>query len=334
MGRYVIRRLLQFIPAAIFALFLLHYLTTLGIQLTGDPVRALFGERSVPDATLEATRAYFNLDDDCLGQIGNPCVTLFWDRITGYLQGDFGVTFNRRPVWELILERVPTTLRLTLIAIIFETIIGIIAGVLAGIRKDKFIDNLVRISTVLLISVPVFVAGVLLSLFAGVVAGDWLKAQSWTPDFMLHIFRPTYTPEHPWLSLIVPGFALGAFSLATIARLTRTSLIENLRADYVRTARAKGLTTSRVVGVHTLRNSLIPVVTFIGVDFGALMAGAVITEGIFNVSGVGQLVFNAIRSQEAVVVIPVVTLLVLVFLIANLIVDILYAVLDPRIRYD
>jgi ABC-type dipeptide/oligopeptide/nickel transport system permease component len=334
MGRYVIRRLLQFIPVVLFTLFLLHYLTTLGIQLQGDPVRALFGERSVPDHVIEATQEYFGLDDDCLTQTGNPCLGLFVERLGNYAQGDFGINFRERPVLDLIAERVPTTARLALIAIIFEAVIGVFAGVLAGIRKDKFIDNLVRISTVLLISVPVFVAGVLLSLFAGVAVRGWLQDQAWTPEWMLHVFRPTYTEQEPWLSMIIPGLALGAFSLATIARLTRTSIIENLRADYVRTAKAKGLTTRRVVGVHTLRNSLIPVVTFLGVDFGALMAGAVITEGIFNVPGVGNLVFRAVRDQEAPVVLAAVTLLVLVFLFANLIVDILYAVLDPRIRYD
>jgi oligopeptide transport system permease protein len=127
---------------------------------------------------------------------------------------------------------------------------------------------------------------------------------------------------------------LAALSLATTARLTRTSIMENIRSDYVRTAKAKGLQRKRVIGVHTLRNSLIPVITFLGVDLGALMGGAVITETIFNIPGIGSLVARSARTGEASVVIGVVTLLVLVFLIANLVVDILYAVLDPRIRYD
>jgi ABC-type dipeptide/oligopeptide/nickel transport system permease component len=143
-----------------------------------------------------------------------------------------------------------------------------------------------------------------------------------------------YNVDNPWLSLIVPGLVLGAVSLASIARLTRTSLIENLRADYVRTARAKGLPPRRTIGVHALRNSLIPVVTYIGVDVGVLMGGALITETIFSIPGIGQLVFLSVEFQDALVIIGVVTLLVLVFLVANLIVDVLYAVLDPRIRYD
>lgn len=334
MGRYLARRLLQFIPAVLITLFLLHYLMTLGIQLTGDPVRALFGDRPPPPATLANLREYYGLDNACLRQTGNPCIDMFVSRLGDYARGDFGINFNGRAVTDLVAERAPVTVRLALIAIVFETIVGITAGVLAGIRKDKFIDNLIRISTVLLISIPVFVAGVLLSLLAGVYVGNWIRDGSWAPDWLGQIFTPIYNDAHPWLSLIVPGIALGVFSLATIARLTRTSLIENLRADYVRTARAKGLSGARVVGVHTLRNSLIPVVTFIGVDIGALMAGALITEGIFNIPGVGQLVFNAVRAQEGPVVLAVVTMLVLVFMLANLLVDMLYAVLDPRIRYD
>jgi peptide/nickel transport system permease protein/oligopeptide transport system permease protein len=143
-----------------------------------------------------------------------------------------------------------------------------------------------------------------------------------------------YDSEYPWLSLILPGLVLGSFSLAAIARLTRTSLIENLRSDYVRTAKAKGLTTSRTVGIHTLRNSLIPVVTYIGIDIGLLLGGSLITEGIFNVPGVGLLVFQAIQSNDTPVIIGVVTVLTIVFLVSSLVVDILYAALDPRIRYE
>src|SRR5690606_15689036 len=135
-------------------------------------------------------------------------------------------------------------------------------------------------------------------------------------------------------SLIVPGLVLGALQLAATARLTRSSLLENIRADFVRTASAKGLGRGRVVGVHTLRNSLIPVITLIGTDVGALMGGAVVTEGIFNGPGIGRQVFAAIFTGETTDVIGIVTLLVLVYLVASLVVDMLYALLDPRIRYD
>jgi oligopeptide transport system permease protein len=133
---------------------------------------------------------------------------------------------------------------------------------------------------------------------------------------------------------VLPGFVLASTSMAYIARLLRTSLVENLRADYVRTATAKGLKRTRVIGRHTLRNSLIPVVTFLGFDIGSLMGGAIVTEGIFNIPGIGQGIFQAIQNQDSPVVVGIVTFLVLVFIAANLIVDLLYGVLDPRIRYE
>ena len=335
MGRYMARRLLQFIPVVIGTMFLLHYITTLGIQFNGDPIRALFGDQRPPDSVLNAMRARYGLDNPCLQQKGNPCIGIFIDRLGQYFQGDFGqsLKLGNRPVTDLVAERAPITLRLTTIAILFETTIGITIGVLAALRKDKFVDNTVRIVTTLLISTPIFVFGVLVQVFGALALRQWLQGHG-APTWLSDMFSPVYIPTSPWLSLVVPGIVLGAVSLASIARLTRTSLIENLRADYVRTARAKGLTPRRTVGIHALRNSLIPVVTYIGIDIGTLMAGALITETIFSIPGIGQLVYLAVLAQDAVVVIGVTTLLVLVFLVANLIVDVLYAVLDPRIRYD
>ncbi len=334
MGRYVARRVLQFIPVILGTLFLLHLLSTLTIQVVGDPVRALFGENAPPAAVLEQMRADYNLDDPCLQQTGNPCVGLFVDRLGQYAQFDFGVNFRGRAITDLFVERFPVTVRLTTIALVFETVVGILLGILAGLRKDRFADNLVRFSTVLLIAFPIFVFGTLAQLFVGLQVGLRIRESSWAPDWLGQMLNVGYNAEYPWLSLILPGLVLGAFSLAAIARLTRTSLIENLGADYVRTARAKGLTGRRVVGVHTLRNSLIPVVTYIGIDIGLLLGGSLVTEGIFNIPGVGQLVFLAIRANDTPVIIGVVTLLTIVFLVANLLVDIFYAALDPRIRYE
>jgi peptide/nickel transport system permease protein/oligopeptide transport system permease protein len=248
---------------------------------------------------------------------------------------DFGVNLRQRDVTDLVFEALPFTLRLAILAFIFEAVIGVAAGVLAGLRGGSFWDYLVKISTVLAISVPVFILGVTIREFLNVALGNWLRDQAWVPDVIsVGVFSAGFKVDYPWASTIMPAVVLAALSLATTARLTRTSIMENIRSDYVRTAKAKGLTRKRVIGVHTLRNSLIPVVTFLGVDFGALMGGAVITETIFNIPGVGSLVARSARSGEASVVIGVVSFLVLVFLLANLIVDILYAVLDPRIRYD
>ena len=334
MGRYVVRRLIQFIPVILGTLFLLHILSVLTIQIVGDPVRALFGENAPPAEVIAQMQANYNLDDDCLQQTGNPCVGLFLDRLGQYATGDFGINFRGRSVTELFVERFPVTVRLTAIALVFETIVGITLGVLAGLRKDKLIDNFVRFSTVLLIAFPVFVFATLTQLFIGLQLGLKIRDSSWAPEWLGQMLNVGYSPDYPWLSLTLPGLTLGAFSLAAIARLTRTSLIENLRSDFVRTARAKGLTTSRVVGVHTLRNSLIPVVTYIGIDVGLLLGGALVTEGIFNIPGVGQLVFLAIGANDTPVILGVVTILTIVFLVSNLLVDIFYAALDPRIRYE
>jgi len=334
MGRYVARRLLQFIPVILGTLLLLHFLSVLTIQVVGDPVRALFGENAPPPEVIAALQADYGLDNPCLDQTGNPCFGMYFERLGQYFQGDFGINFRQRPVADLFLERFPVTVRLTVIALIFETIVGIILGVLAGLRKDKVIDNLVRFSTVLLIAFPVFVFGTLAQLFLGLKLGLELRQSGWAPQWFAEMFTVTYNAEFPWLSLVLPGVVLGSFSLAAIARLTRTSIIENLRSDYVRTARAKGLGPGRTVGVHTLRNSLIPVVTYIGIDIGLLLGGALVTEGIFNIPGVGQLVFQSIQSNDIPVVLGVVTILTIVFLVANLLVDILYAALDPRIRYE
>ncbi len=333
MGRYTIRRLLHFIPVLLGTLFLLHYLQTLSFQFSGNPVRSLFGDRQPPQETIDALTRSFGLDDPCLSQRGNPCLGMFFDRLGNYAQGDFGTDFNRQDVLDLIAQAAPITIRLTIIALVFETIIGITAGVLAGLRKDKFVDNFVRLSTVLLISVPVFVLGVLVQILLGLYIGDWVRGLG-APPWVEAMFSVTYQADHPWASLVVPGFVLCGLSLGFIARLTRTSLIETLRSDYVRSARAKGLSNRRVVGIHALRNSLIPVVTYIGIDVGALMGGAIVTEGIFNIPGIGGLTFGAIRAGETPVVLGVVTLIVLVFLVASLVVDLLYAVLDPRIRYE
>ncbi len=334
MGRYIARRFIQFIPVIIGTLFLLHLMSVLTIQIVGDPVRALFGENAPPAEVIAQLQAQYGLDDPCLDTTGNPCFGMFFDRMSQYLQGDFGVNYQGRPVAELVGERIGVTLRLMTIAIVVETIVGIALGVVAGLRKDKFVDNFVRALTSVLVAIPTFVFGSLALLFVGLQFGLYLRNSDWAPEWLGQMFNIGYNPDYPWLSLVLPGLCLAAFSLAAVARLTRTSLIENLRSDYVRTARAKGLTTSRTIGIHTLRNSLIPVVTYIGIDIGAALAGALITEGIFNIPGIGQLVFIAVQANDTPVVIGVVTILTFVFLLANLAVDILYAALDPRIRYE
>jgi oligopeptide transport system permease protein len=334
MGRYVARRLIQFIPTILGTLFLLHLLSILTIQIVGDPVRALFGENAPPQEVILQLQARYGLDDPCLDQTGNPCLGLFFDRMGQYAQGDFGVDFRQQSVMDQFLYRMPITARMAIIALVFETVVGITLGMMAGLRKDKFVDNFVRVTTTLLIAFPVFVFGSLTLLFVGLKFGLYLRNSDWAPEWLGQMFQIGYNPDYPWLSLVLPGLVLGAFSLAAIARLTRTSLIENLRSDYVRTAKAKGLTARRTIGIHTLRNSLIPVVTYIGIDIGLLLGGSIVTEAIFNAPGVGLWTYQAIERNDTTIIIGVVTILSIVFLVANLLVDILYAALDPRIRYE
>ncbi|MDV3219875.1 MAG: ABC transporter permease [Intrasporangium sp.] len=336
MGRYVIRRVLQFIPTVLGTMFLLHYITSLGIQLTGNPVRALFGDRTPTPAMLAALSERLNMNDPCLTQTGNPCFGLFAERIGNIAQWDFGISLvGQREVTDIIANALPYTVRLAVIGFLFEAIVGVVAGVLAGLRSGGFVDYFVKISTTLIIAVPIFVLGIVIREFVGVKFGNTLRSDPSFPEIISRgIFSAGYKPDYPWASLVIPGLVLGATSLAVTARLTRTSMMENVRADYVRTARAKGLMQRRIVGVHTLRNSLIPVVTSLGVDLGVLMGGAVVTETIFNVPGIGRVAAQSARTGDASVVIGIVTLAALIFLVANLLVDILYAVLDPRIRYE
>jgi peptide/nickel transport system permease protein/oligopeptide transport system permease protein len=317
-------------------MFLLHYITSLAIQFSGNPVRALFGDRTPAPALLAAITERIGLSDPCLTHKGNPCFGLFLDRLDAvFLHFDFGINLQRRAVTDLVGDAIPFTIKLVLIAIIFEAVVGIIAGVLAGLRSGSFTDYFVKISTVFVISVPIFVLGVVVREYVGVKFGNMLRGVDWIPEVISKgVFAAGFKQDYPFASLIIPGMVLGAVSLATTARLTRTSIMENIRADYVRTAKAKGLANKRVIGVHTLRNSLIPVITYLGVDIGSLMGGAVVTETIFNVPGIGRLVTFGARTGDAMVVIGVVTMLALVFLVANLLVDLLYAVLDPRIRYE
>ena len=306
MARYVVRRLLQVVPVFFGATFLIFALV---YALPGDPIDTLAGDRPVPPAVRAELRSRYHLDD--------PLLVRYGKYVSGLAHGDFGTNFRGRPVSEIMKQRFPVTIRLGLLAFLFEAVVGLAAGVLAGLRRRSLLDSLVLVSTTVVVAIPVFVLGYCAQLLLG-------KNLHWFPVVGI---------REGWRSYFLPAMVLGSLSLCYVARLARASLVEAMRADYVRTARAKGLPERRVVGVHALRNSLIPVVTFLGVDLGSLMAGAIITEGIFNVPGIGQATFDAIHTQEYATVVGIVTALVLIFILANLLVDLLYAVLDPRIRY-
>jgi oligopeptide transport system permease protein len=280
------------------------------VHVMGDPVAGLCGERQCDPATAGRLQREFGLDQPVLRQYLTYMGNLF--------TGDFGTAFNGQEVTELMATSFPVTLRLTIVAILFETVIGITLGTVTGLRRGRPADTGVLLVTLALISVPTFVTGLLLQLLLGVEWG-WIK--------------PSVSTDPDLGELIVPGLVLASVSLAYVTRLTRTSIAENSRSDYVRTAVAKGLPRHRVIVRHLLRNSLIPVVTFIGADIGFLMGGAIVTERIFNVHGVGYQLYQGILRQNTQTVVGFVTVLVLIFLFCNLIVDLLYAVLDPRIRH-
>jgi oligopeptide transport system permease protein len=307
-GKYIVRRLLQMIPVIIGTTFIIFAMV---FALPGDPYAGKCGERRCPDSFIAEYRAKYNLDD--------PVPIRYAKYIGKVAQGDLGTNQYGVKVSDDLAKRYKITAQLALMAIIVEIVIGISAGILAGIRKGRFVDNLVLVSTLVVISIPIFVIGAVLQYFLGVRAG---------------LFPVTVSAQATTYELLLPALVLGSLSVAYVARLTRTNLVENLRADYVRTAISKGLSKKRAVGLHALRNSMIPVVTFIGFDFGALLGGAIVTERIFNIQGVGGYIFRSIQLRDGVAVVGAVTALVIIFLFVNLIVDLLYGVLDPRISHD
>ncbi|NGN65691.1 ABC transporter permease [Streptomyces sp. A7024] len=307
MWRYTVRRILQMIPVLIGTTFIIYAMV---FALPGDPIQALAGSKPLPQSVINALHERYNLDD--------PLVVQYAKYMANAFQGDFGETFYGQSVTSALESRWPVTLKLALVAWVFELVAGVTLGVWAGLRRGKFTDRVILGGTTLIIAVPTFVVAYSAQLLLGV---KW------------DIF-PVAGTQEGWVSYILPGIVLGSFSLAFVARLVRTSIAENLRADYMRTARAKGLPKHRVVVRHLLRNSLIPVVTYLGVDLGSLMSGALVVEAVFNMPGIGQGIFQAVQTKQGTLVVGVTTILVLIYLFANLIVDLLYGVLDPRIRYE
>lgn len=307
MAWYLVRRLLQMIPVFLGAIFLVYFLM---FATSGDPTAALCGEKGCTPGTKAALEAQYNLD--------KPFLIQFLLYLKGVVTLDLGDNFSGRPIMSVIADTFPTTIKLAVLAVIFEAVFGILFGVIAGLRKGTWIDSTLLVVSLLVIAVPVFVLAFVAQYVIGIHFG---------------LARPTVSGGAPLNELILPALVLGALSFAYVLRLTRNSIAENRESDHVRTATAKGLPRRKVITVHVLRNSLIPVVTFLGADLGALMGGAIVTESIFNVNGIGHQLYKAINLGDGAMVVSIVTLVVIIFLITNLVVDLLYAVLDPRIRY-
>ncbi|NMO57020.1 ABC transporter permease [Actinoplanes sp. TBRC 11911] len=308
MTRYIVRRLLQMVLTFFGATFVVYALM---FANQDDPYQVLAGDRVVSDSQRAALNAQYHLDKGFFTQ--------YWYYVKGLLTGDFGTSLTGRRIGDMLAEAWPITIKLTLLAIVISAVVAIAAGVFSAVRRGGIFDHVTLVLTLVVLAMPIVVLAPVAQLIFGVKLG-W--------------FPVTVTRDANLYQLLLPALVLGTLVVATELRVTRSSVAENLRADYVRTARAKGLSTRRVVGVHVLRNSLIPVITLIGVDLGVLMSGAIVTEGVFNIPGVGFNLFRGIRTEDGPVVVGFVSVLVIVFLVVNLIVDLLYAVLDPRIRYE
>jgi peptide/nickel transport system permease protein len=314
MGRYLIQRVVAAIPVMVMvatAVFLLLFLTP------GDPAAVILG----PDATAERVaelRTRLGLDQPVYVQLGNWYLRL--------LRGDLGQSiFENRPVTEAIMSRAEPTLLLTSLATLVAVTLGLAMGLIAALRRGRWQDNAAMLVAIGGVSMPTFWLGLNLIFVFGVLLG-WLPVAGYQP-----------LSSGPWESLrylILPSVTLGLFQAALLARLTRSMMLETLGDDYVRTARAKGLGEHAVVVRHAFRNALIPLLTVIGLIFATLMGGAVITEQVFNIPGVGRMLIQAVARRDYPVVQGVVMIVAGLYVLINLLVDMLYGYLDPRLRFN
>ncbi|MCL0057593.1 ABC transporter permease [Dehalococcoidales bacterium] len=306
MTQYIIRRLL----ITLLVLFGVTIITFAMVRLIpGDPAIVMAGQG--------ATKEQIELIRERLGLDKHP-VEQYFIFVGNLLQGDMGVSIRTGlPVTEEIMHRLPYTLLLTAAAMLIATVLGMVAGIVAGTKQNSIVDYLTTTVALFGLSMPVFWLGLMLMLLFSIKLG-WLPATG--ADSLKH--------------LILPAFTLGVASTAIVARMTRSSMLEVMRLDYVRTARAKGLTEKLVILRHALKNALIPVVTVIGLQMGFLLGGAVLTEIVFAWPGIGRLLVEAILARDYPVVQGVVLVIAAMFILVNLVVDIIYVYLDPRIRYQ
>lgn len=331
---FILRRLVMIVPTFIGITIVAFAFVRV---LPGDPVLLIAGERGVTPERYELLLTQFGYD--------RPIWVQYWDYLAGIFQGDFGTSIStKRPVINDFLTLFPATVELSLSAIIFAVALGVPAGILAAVKRGSALDQLTMGTALVGYSMPIFWLGLLLIIFFSGVLG-------WTPvsgRISLTYFFPTGTGfmtidallsgqkgalQSALHHLILPTITLGTIPLAVIARQTRSAMLEVLGEDYVRTARAKGLSPRRVIGLHALRNALIPVVTTIGLQVGVMLAGAILTETIFSWPGIGKWMIDAISRRDYPVVQAGLLLIALIIMTVNLIVDVLYGLINPRIRH-
>jgi peptide/nickel transport system permease protein len=321
MARYLVRRLLQSI-LVVLGVTALSFFT---LYLSGDPTYLYVSERATEEE-IALVRQRLGFD--------RPVPEQYLNYLGRLVRGDMGNSLQaRQPVLPLVLDRLPATLELTFFAMLFSLSLAIPIGIISALNRGKFLDGLTMMLAMIGQSMPSFWLGIMLLLFVGLNL-KLLPISGYVP-FLKPIFGGTWDPatlDDVIRHLILPGITIGVFSLSRNARLIRSSMLETLPQEYVVTARAKGLRERRVVLRHAFRNALIPVVTILGLEFGFLLSGVVITETIYSWPGVGRLVFNAITQKDIPLVQAAVVLFSLIFIMLNLIVDMVYAALDPRVR--
>lgn len=306
MTKHVIRKLLLVIPI----LFGIALITFIMLNIVpGDPVALMLKEHVKPDV-IERVREQMNLND--------PAYIRFFRFLGGAVKGDFGVSYKlNRPVSTLLFNAFPNTLKLALAAAVVSWIIGIPAGVLSAVKQNSFVDNFFMGFSLIGVSIPVFWAGLLFQYIFSLKLGI-LPVAGFTS----------------WKHLVMPAVVLGWSSAGTIARLTRSSLLEVMRNDYIRTAKAKGNTDIKVIVGHALKNSMLPVVTIMALQVASLLSGAVITESVFGIPGIGRVAVSAIQSRDMPLLQGAVMFTAFIVIIGNVVADILYSVIDPRIKYN
>lgn len=305
--------------------------------IPGDPIEIRMGERGLSPEVHQQMMHQLGLDKSLPEQ--------YFDYLKGITHGDFGTSFkNNVPVLDEFLSLFPATIELAVFAILFAVIIGIPIGILAAIKRGSIFDHSVMAISLTGYSMPIFWWGLLLMLLVSVqwnltpVSGR-IDAEYWVDSVTGFMLIDSWLSGEPGafksavMHLILPSIVLGTIPLAVISRMTRSSMLEVLGEDYIRTARAKGLSSMRVIVVHALRNALIPVVTVIGLIVGQLLSGAILTETIFSWPGIGKWVIEAIRARDYPVVQSAVLIIATIIILVNLLVDLLYGVVNPRIRY-
>jgi len=306
MGTYLVRRLLLTVPVLLGVTFIIFAMVRM---IPGDPAQVIAGEQATRE-TVETVRRSLGLD--------RPLLLQYVHFLGDLVRGDMGrSTRSLRPVAQELADRFPNTIELTLAGMLVASLIGVVAGVVSATRQNRWPDTLSMVVALAGVSMPVFWLGLMLILLFSVKLG-------WLPP----------VGRGSWAQLILPALTLGAASAAILARMTRSSLLEVLRQDFITTARAKGLAQRAVIYKHALKNAMIPVVTVMGLQFGTLLSGAVLTETVFAWPGLGRLIVESILARDYPVVQGAVLLAALSFVFVNLVVDLLYSVLDPRIRYE